>query len=336
MQMDQLPLGGLEIYGTLGPSCQTEETLLALFREGMTGVRLNLSHVNLDQCGIWLEHFHSAAKKAEVTPQFLIDLRGPELRVGELTQPLLLKEGENVILGEGGIPVPDLLLNDLPTDQDILLDDGQILLRSIGCSTGQVECLVKHGGILKSRKSIAVPGLNLKPPTLTDSDYHNLSLAADYGVTGVMLPFVRCKEDLQTLRIVLQQNNTANIRIFAKLENRAGVQMLPELLEYADHIVIARGDLGNDMPLWELPGVQKRIASLCRSYGKPFMVVTQLLHSMQLSAVPTRAEVLDIFNAVLDGASSLMLTGETAAGKYPVEAMRFLCRTAAQALQYLK
>ena len=192
-------------------------------------------------------------------------------------------------------------------------------------------CTVRRGGVLRSRKSLAVPGVVLHTPTLTAEDRQNLEQARQYGVTGVMLPFVRGAEDLLTLRDALEKLGIGDIRIFAKIENREGVQALTGLLPYVDEIVIARGDLGNAMPLWELPAVQKYIAGVCRSSDVPFMVVTQLLDSMQTRAVPTRAEVCDVYNAALDGASSLMLTGETAVGQYPVEAMGVLVKTARQA-----
>lgn len=325
----------LERYGTLGPACQDEEVLFRLFEAGMTGVRLNLSHVDLDGCGQWLDHLQKAARRAGVErPQLLVDLKGPELRADRITQPVELPQDETVILGQGGVPVPPVILPALLPGQQVLLDDGALLLEVEEALEGGARCRVIRGGTLRPRKSIALPGAGLRPPTLTDSDRRNLSMAAACGVTGVMLPFVRDEEDLLTLRRTLEEAGAGEIRVFAKLENREGVAMLPRLLPHADEIVIARGDLGNDMPLWQLPRVQKEVAALCRKAGKPFMVVTQMLHSMHHSAVPTRAEVSDIFNAVMDGASSIMLTGETAAGEYPVEAMTYLCRTADEALAY--
>ncbi len=317
----------IECYGTLGPSCQDMQTLSALFTEGMTGIRLNLSHCDLDECGEWLENLHTAAEECGVSPDLLIDLKGPELRVGTLAEPCTLTEGDEILIGEGVIPVPAILFPSLRRGQDILLDDGALLLTVQDIQKTRARCRVIRGGVLRARKSIAVPGSGITPPTLTQSDYKNLSLAKQAGVTGVMLPFVRGKDDLIHLRSALQAAGAGDIRIFAKLENRQGVKVLPELLDDADQIVIARGDLGNDMPLWELPGIQYEISQTCLRAGKPFMVVTQMLHSMTHAAVPTRAEVSDIFHAVLDGASSVMLTGETAAGEYPVEAMRYLCRT---------
>ena len=170
-------------------------------------------------------------------------------------------------------------------------------------------------------------------PTLTESDRKNIRAAVSYGITGVMLPFVRNKEDLLVLREALKEAGAGEIQVFAKIENMQGVEAIKELLPYCDHVVIARGDLGNAMPLWKLPGVQKRLARECREAGKPFMVVTQMLDSMHEREVPTRAEVLDIYNAVLDGASSLMLTGETAAGSYPAQAVEYLVNTGEEALR---
>jgi len=189
-------------------------------------------------------------------------------------------------------------------------------------------CTVMRGGVLQSRKSLAAPGADIQMPTLTTEDKENLAIAADCGVTGVMLPFVRGAADIRNLRQAL----APGLKILAKIENLAGVQALPEFLPLVDEVVIARGDLGNAMPLWELPRCQKQLSAACRAAGVPFMVVTQMLDSMHTRAVPTRAEVSDIYNAVLDGASSLMLTGETAAGQYPVQAMEYLVRTARTAM----
>ncbi len=210
----------------------------------------------------------------------------------------------------------------------LLLDDGKIEGEILECGKGQLLVKILRGGILKPRKSIAVPGKNMDTPTLTVQDMENLKIARQYGVTGVMLPFVRSGEDLRCLRQVLEKNHGEDIKIFAKIENMQGVEGLESFISLADEIVIARGDLGNAMALWELPAVQKQIGEKCRRAGKPFMVVTQMLDSMEHRPVPTRAEVSDIYNAVLDGASSLMLTGETAMGEFPAEAMFYLVKTA--------
>lgn len=323
----------MEFYGTLGPACVDPAVLGELFDAGMTGIRLNLSHAGLKASEEWLKAFRQAAIRAGKPASLLIDLQGPELRT-QNSAPVRLRQGALISLGTE-VPIPQVLFAALKPGAELLLDDGAFLLRVTDCCPGRIGCRVERGGLLLPRKSIAAPETVLYPPTLTAADLDNLSQAGEYGVTGVMLPFVRDAKDLLCLREALEKAKAPHIRIFAKLENRAGVEKLPELLPHADEIVIARGDLGNDMPLWELPAVQKRISAQCRAAGKPFMVVTQLLHSMQHSAVPTRAEVSDIFNAVLDGAASLMLTGETAAGEYPVEAMKYLCRTAKEAMRVM-
>ncbi len=325
-----------KIYGTLGPRCCDVETLRAMFDAGMTGVRLNLSHITLHDAAQEIENLHHAAGLCGTAADLLIDMQGPELRTGALESPLTLEEGQDVMLGAGGIPVPDLVLPCLTPGQELLLDDGKLLLEVLDCKTRSSRARVLRGGCLKSRKSLALPGCSLHPPTLTQMDLQNLSLAVSYGVTGVMQPFVRDKNDLETVRSTLDRFGGKDIRLFAKIENQEGVRNLDELIPACDEIVIARGDLGNAMPLWELPRVQKDISKKCRVAGRDFMVVTQMLYTMEHAAVPTRAEVSDIFNAVCDGATSVMVTGETAVGDYPVEAIRYLFKTASEAVRYLE
>lgn len=324
----------LQIYGTLGPACSDTETLARLFQAGMTGVRLNLSHVGLPGAAEQIGHLHDAARRCGVTPQLLIDMQGPELRVGRMPAPLALEDGAKVRLG-ADIPLPSAVIPHLTPGQEVLLDDGKLLLRVVEPLPGGALALVERGGVLTGRKSAALPGVDIRLPAMTDSDRANLLAAKDYGVTGVMQPFVRGREDLEAVRAALDEAGGEPIRLFAKIENLDGVEKLAELIPAADEIVIARGDLGNSGPLWKLPALQKRIAAACRDAGRPFMVVTQMLASMERSPVPTRAEVSDIFNAVLDGASSVMVTGETAVGKYPVEAMRYLVNTAREAERFI-
>lgn len=312
----------LELYGTLGPACARENILEGMFRAGMTGMRVNLSHMTLDQARPWIEIMHRAAARCGLEPDLLADLQGPEVRVGKLPAPLALKTGETVALDALLLPLP--LREMLAPGQEILLDDGKLLLETLDLDRAKVL----RGGMLLPRKSAAVPGLTLTLPPLTPEDEDNLRRAEELGVTGVMQSFVRGREDVLALRSALCRCGCKGIRLYAKVENRLGLETLPQWIDLADCIVIARGDLGNAIPLTRLPAAQKAIAGLAKERGKPFLVVTQLLASMEHSAVPTRAEVSDIYNAVLDGASALMLTGETAGGAFPREAMEVLCRTA--------
>lgn len=324
----------MEFYATLGGSCQSRDILDPLFQAGMTGARLNLSHTSLPHCAELLQnHFYPAAHAAGRNPHLIIDLQGPELRVGILPAPVTLQEGAQVTLGTGGIPVPSSVLSTAKPGSLIALDDSALLLETEHTGDGQLLCRVLQGGVLRSRKSLAILDVEVDSPALTQADLANLDEAAAFGVTHILQPFVRGREDVLALRKALEARNLTHVQIMAKIENRRGLEHLDEILSTADQICIARGDLGNAIPLWELPGIQKDIALRCRTAGVPFCLVTQLLWSMEERPVPTRAEVCDIYNGVLDGASSLMLTGETAAGKYPVQAMEYLVKTAKQAME---
>lgn len=329
----------MQYYGTLGPACGETGILRKMLEAGMTGVRLNLSHGDLKENGHWLHMLSEAVKCSENRDgrklQILIDLCGPEVRLGRMEGKRKVEKGESVIFGRDGIPVPEPVLINISNGDHMLIDDGKLEFVAEETDTGEsrekIRAKALYSGEIQSGKSLAVVGKEIPMPTLTKSDYENIRQAVGYGVTGVMLPFVRRKEDLLTLRKALEAAGAAQIDIFAKIENLRGVKAIDELLPYCDQIVIARGDLGNAMPLWKLPGVQKKLAEKCRAEKKPFMVVTQMLDSMHERPVPTRAEVMDIYNAVLDGASSLMLTGETAVGKYPAEAMAYLVKTGEEA-----
>ena len=361
----------IDIYGTLGPACADRKILGEMLSLGMTGMRLNLSHMTLPEAAPMIRLLKDAAGDAGVRPQLLIDMQGPELRTGVLPEPLELTEGDLVYLyctytPEKApaaartpaheipcIPVPAPVLSELTPGQEMLLDDGKLLLKvtEISCCGNDLPAScpddgkrppvsfaaaeVIRGGTLQSRKSIALPGVRVDSPAMTETDRKNLRFAKEYGVTAVMQPFVRSPEDLRTVRAALDEAGCGGIRLFAKIENTDGIRMIESLIPEADEIVIARGDLGNAVPLWDLPGVQKTIAASCRAAGKAFMVVTQMLASMEQNPVPTRAEVSDIFNAVLDGAASVMVTGETAAGKHPAEVIRYLVNTVRSAEKYL-
>ncbi|MBO4930444.1 MAG: pyruvate kinase, partial [Clostridia bacterium] len=275
----------MEIYGTFGPSCTRLDVLTEMFEAGMCGLRLNLSHRSLAESREWLELAQKAAGACGRTSQILMDLQGPELRVGTEGPPLDLREGETLPLS--ALCLPQVLLPHLQPGQALLLDDGKLQV----VVQPENTCRVLRGGTLLPRKSVAAPGVELSLPTLTAEDHENLRLAPQMGVTGVMQSFVRGREDLLALRAALKQYGGEHIRIFAKVENRQGLETLLDWIDLADCIVIARGDLGNAMPLWQLPAIQKGIAALCVARGKPFLVVTQLLASMESRAVPTRAEV---------------------------------------------
>ena len=318
----------INIYGTIGPACANPEILQEMFREGMTGMRLNTSHISVKEAAPQIRMIREAAAACGVETQILIDMQGPELRIAKMTQQMNLITDQMVCFREEacegeGIPLPKMIYEALTEGIEVLLDDGKILVEMLD----DHKAIVRRGGVLSGEKSIALSGVELKPPAMTNQDHENIKDAVEYGVTGVMQPFVRSAADLQTVRNAINEACGNEIRLFAKIENLSGVENLENFFGLADEIVIARGDLGNAMPLWELPGVQKDISRRCKAAGVPFMVVTQMLASMEHSAVPTRAEVSDIYNAICDGASSVMVTGETAVGQYPIEVIRYLAKT---------
>ena len=336
----------IELFGTLGPSCSEVSVLKEMIEEGMTGMRLNLSHSSLTQAAGLIRSYHEAAALCGVSPELLIDLQGPELRIGALQEPVELPDGAVFWLAEDCfensgydlplVPAAKHILRAMKAGDRVLFDDGAIEAEVIlapdvsGATPLRAQLRVVRGGVLKSRKSLKIVDRSVDGPVLTPQDIQNLKLVREYGVTSVMLPFVRSGRDLRTLRAAMEELGCGDLRIFAKIENREGVAHIEDIIPEADMVVIARGDLGNDVPLWELPGVQRDLGEACKAAGKPFLVVTQLLYSMTERPVPTRAEMSDIFYAVTGGASALMLTNETAAGKYPAAAMRYL-RLAAEA-----
>lgn len=325
----------MEYYATLGKPCAQRDIMDQLFQAGMTGIRVNLSHTSLSKCAPLLDgvYWPSARQAGREKAHLILDLQGPELRVGELPRPVMLRENDEVLLGDGGIPVPQNILQTARPGQQLSIDDGALLLEVRRSAPAVLLCHVLRGGPLLSKKSLSLLEAEVDTPTLTPDDLDNLNQAGRLGVTHILQPFVRSREDIQVLRRTLDELGLDRVRIMAKIENRQGLDRLDEIMDAADQICIARGDLGNSIPLWKLPAIQKDIAGRCRERKKPFCLVTQLLWSMEQRPVPTRAEVCDIYNGVLDGAGSLMLTGETAAGKWPVQAMQYLVRTAQEALK---
>lgn len=325
-----------EIFATFGPACGEEKILKEMIHAGMTGMRLNLSHTTLPASENYIKAYQKVAKEEGVKPQILIDMQGPELRVGELEQPLVLEENQKIILGAKKIPIPIDVISEAEVGDEILLDDGKISIEVESVQTADISARVVRGGLLQGHKSIKIKDKNVKMPPLTNHDIENIRLAKKYGVTALMQPFVLHGEDLTYVRTILREYGVEDIQIFAKIENKLGVENMETILPEADVIIIARGDLGNDMPLWELPKVQKQIEKACKKANVPYVVVTQMLASMEEHPVPTRAEVSDIYHAVYHGAWGVMLTGETAIGKYPVEAVRYLANTSKEAEKIYK
>ncbi len=301
-------------------------------------MRLNMSHSGLKESEPLIHSFHQAAQRAGVQPQLLIDMQGPEIRIGDMPSPLQLKESEEMefvreeedLSDRCAVPVAGRVLCAFETGDHVLLDDGRMEL-VITSVKPRVTADVLRGGILQKKKSLKIIDKSIQAPVITKQDRENIRLAKDYGVTALMQPFVTNGEQLAQVGRTLRDNHMEHVRIFAKIENRAGIRNIKTILPYADMVVIARGDLGNDMPLWKLPAAQQELSQMCVQEGKPFLVVTQLLASMVHNPYPTRAEVSDIFHAILDGAAAVMVTNETAVGDYPLEVIRYLKKTAEEA-----
>ena len=319
----------IKTYATLGPACCEVDTLTAMLRLGLTGLRLNLSHRTLAQCQKWTDALRAAGEAAGVRPELIIDMRGAELRLGDLTRPLRLQTGDTIRFGKMGLALLDEdVLAALQPGQTILVDDGAIELTVEAHDGYTAVCRCLRGGLLEGRKSITLPGVEIPRPAVSDADHADLAVARAHGVTAVMQPFLRSRSDLMQVRQALHRHELDDLQIFAKVEDAEGLATLTDWMDLCDVITIARGDLGSNLCLYDLPRAQKQIAAACRAAGKDFLVVTHLLQSMTHSPVPTRAEVTDIYNACLDGASCLMLTGETAQGEHGLEAVRVLLEMA--------
>lgn len=322
-----------KLYGTLGPSCGNAEILCEMINVGMTGIRLNLSHGDIDSFKGYLDELNKAEEICGKKVELVIDMEGPEMRVGKVSKPLVLLEQELIVLGDD-IPLDESILAQLEKGLVCRLDDGKIeLLVQEKIENGYL-CLVKRGGTLLPRKSFAVIGKNFTRPVLTERDIRNICNARMYGISAVLQPFVHSSNDVNEVKKALIEHGCPEVAVMAKIEDEMGVNNMDEIVASSDYVVFARGDLGNNMDMWKVPKIQKRLAVVCRNLGKPFIVATQLLASMEKNPTPTRAEMNDIFNCVVDGACGLMLTGETAAGNYPAKAIYFLGKAAAEGASY--
>jgi pyruvate kinase len=323
-----------KIVATVGPASNDAETLARLVEAGMDAVRLNFSH------GSHSEHELSARRTREVQeacgrPLALIaDLQGPKIRIGDLAAPVDLEDGADVVIaGEGSakpddLPIaPDALGSVLEAGDEVLVDDGLVRLRVERVEGGRALCRVVTGGVVREHKGVNVPGVPLPVPSLTEKDLSDLDFALGLGVDYVAQSFVRSHTDLAALKAKIEVSGS-KAWVIAKIELKEAVTALDSILDEADAIMIARGDLGVEIGAAEVPLLQKRIITGSLERGKPAITATQMLESMVHRPEPTRAEASDVANAILDGSSALMLSAETAVGDYPVEAVATMTRIA--------
>ncbi|QRO01915.1 pyruvate kinase [Archangium violaceum] len=321
-----------KIICTLGPSSDSSEVIEGLIRAGMNVARLNFSHGTHEQHRRRVNLIRRASRKLGVPVAILQDIQGPKIRLGKFENGCLeVKTGQTVIvttrdvLGHGNvIPTPIRSLpKDVEPDHPILLDDGRVRLKVKKVQGKDVTCLVELGGVLKDHKGLNLPGAHVSVPTVTEKDEEDLAFGQEVGVDYVALSFVRTAEDIRRARQLVSKRGTP---LIAKIEKPQAVSNLEAIARESDGIMVARGDLGVEMPLEKLPAIQKHMVRTVNSMGGLVIVATEMLESMVNNARPTRAEVSDVANAILDGADAVMLSGETAAGKYPLEAVATMAR----------
>ncbi len=323
-----------KIVATLGPSSSSPERIRALFEAGVDVFRINMSHTSHTMLAELRGHVRALEAGSGRPVGVLVDLQGPKIRLGTIAGGRrMLREGERVRLvrrvscDDGtDIPIPHAeVFAALKQKHCLLIDDGKVRLRLFGITDDTAEAFVEVGGEIKDRKGVNLPDTLLPVPAMTQKDRSDLDAALNLGVDWIALSFVQRPEDVAELKKIV----AGRAGVLAKIEKPKALQSLPEILELADALMVARGDLGVELPLEAVPGKQKYITRMARKAGKPVVVATQMLESMISAPVPTRAEVSDVATAVFEGADAVMLSAETAAGAYPVEAVAMMDRIAA-------
>jgi pyruvate kinase len=322
-----------KIVATIGPASSSPEVLMQLMAT-IDGARLNFSHGTADDHRARAEAIRAAQEETGRPVALIADLQGPKLRVGDLEEPVQLERGDEVtIAGEDGakdgdLPIaPAVLGSVLKPGFDVLIDDGAVRLRVAQVERGRARCEVLVGGTVSSHKGVNLPGVPLPIPSLTRKDIDDLQFALELGVDYVALSFVRSSSDVQALKTLIEASGST-AHVIAKIEKAEGVAALDDILREADAVMVARGDLGVEIGAAEVPLLQKRIIGRALERGKPVITATQMLESMIHAPEPTRAEASDVANAILDGTSAIMLSGETAIGDFPFESVAYMDRIA--------
>lgn len=329
-----------KIICTVGPACESEDSLMKMVEAGMNVARLNFSHGDYEEHGKRIETIKRISKLSGQPLAILLDTRGPEIRTGEFKEKEeYLREGQSYtltvrkVMGDNticGITYRGLP-NDVKVGDTILIDDGLVELKVVDLLNGEdIKCLVKNSGVIGDHKGINVPGVYTRMSTLTKKDRDDIEYGIKSDIDFIAASFVRNIEDVSAIRKMLEDRGAEHIKIIAKIENAEGIKNIDEIINVSDGVMIARGDLGVEIPTEELPLLQKKIIRKCNERGKPVITATQMLDSMIRNPRPTRAEVTDVANAILDGTDAIMLSGETAMGKYPVEAVSTMSQIAAR------
>ncbi|MBP5169570.1 MAG: pyruvate kinase [Oscillospiraceae bacterium] len=326
-----------KIICTIGPACDNKETLTALCQAGMNVARLNFSHGTLEEHLKRINLIKQVREELGLPIAIMLDTKGPEYRIGVFQNgPVTLQDGaeftlttDDVIGDESRVSVSyRQLTEELFQGDTVLINNGLVILTVQQISGHDILCRVTTGGTLSDRKSMNFPGKVLRQDFLSEQDRKDILFGLENDIDFVAASFVSTREDVQAIRDLLDQHDGKDVDLIAKIENRSGVDHIEEICEVADGIMVARGDLGVEIPFMEVPALQKYLISKCRMLGKRVITATEMLESMIHNPRPTRAEISDVANAVYDGSSAIMLSGETAAGKYPVQAVKTMAQTA--------
>ncbi len=326
-----------KIVATLGPASNSPEVIKQLVEAGMNVARLNFSHGSYEDHAHTVSLLRSIEEELDTPITILQDLQGPKIRVGNLPSgAITLTEGKSITLvpiaednneaDTVGIDYP-YLAEEVKVGAQVLLDDGLLELRVESVSGKKVKCKVIEGGLLKSRKGVNFPSLNLSLPAMTDKDKQDLDFGLSQGVDWISLSFVRSAEDIRALKKLLAEKG-ADVPVIAKIEKPQAIANLEEIVNESDGIMVARGDLGVEMSPEKVPMLQKQMIRMCNKKGIPVITATQMLESMIHESRPTRAEASDVANAIVDGTDAVMLSGESAVGKYPIKAVEMMVRIA--------
>lgn len=325
-----------KIICTIGPVSQSYEMLEKLYHAGMNVVRLNMSHGDHDSHERVIRSIRTLNKKVKYPVPILLDTQGPEIRTGDIAQELKLHQNSEVTITvrgsenveETSIHINyDDLVHSVNKGDIITVDNGLINLEVLEKQDRQLRCKVIDGGVLKSKRHVNLPGIRVNLPAITEKDRRDIEFAMEQELDFIALSFVRKAEDIRELKSLLG-DKSGKIKIIAKIEDQEGLSNLQEIIDEADGVMVARGDLGVEINIEQLPNEQRRIVRLCKESGKRVIVATHLLESMIENPIPTRAEVTDVANAIYEGADAIMLSGETTVGKYPVKCIETLDKIA--------
>lgn len=329
-----------KIICTLGPASTDEATIEAMLKSGMNVARLNFSHGTHENHKKTIEMFRKVRDRLNMPAAVMLDTKGPEIRIGDVEGgEAELKTGDKFVLTTkevtGNSEIVSITYPDLPAQLEkgnrILIDDGKIMLTVLECNDSDIICSIDDGGTLRSKKGINVPYIHLNMPYISKRDEEDIRFGIENDIDFIAASFVRCKEDVIELRNFVNYYGGHDIKIISKIENNEGVENFDEILHYSDGIMVARGDMGVEVDYERLPGIQKKFISKCYREGKIVITATQMLESMITNATPTRAEITDVANAVFDGTSALMLSGETAMGCHPARVVSVMAKIAQQA-----